>query len=95
MLYGPGQFGQVVFGGDVRAYLTVGDEVECAACTIGELLRVGPAEQVLPALSREGGMSSSQQPFQWRFTTSDLDDLLAGLDRRALDRQEESARLVA
>ncbi|MFE2423290.1 hypothetical protein [Streptomyces hokutonensis] len=35
------------------------------------------------------------QPFRWRFTTSDLVDLPAGLDRRALDQQEESARLRA
>lgn len=37
------------------------------------------------------------QPFQWKFTTTDLDDLLARLDRHTIiDRQEESsAALVA
>ncbi|MDV9171460.1 hypothetical protein R6V09_15175 [Streptomyces sp. W16] len=32
------------------------------------------------------------EPFQWRFTTTDLDDLPARLDRHTLtDRQEESS----
>ncbi|MFE4252337.1 IS630 family transposase [Streptomyces sp. NPDC056910] len=31
------------------------------------------------------------QPFQWRFTTSDLDDLLARLDRHTADHPEESS----
>ncbi|WP_406378448.1 transposase [Streptomyces sp. NBC_01618] len=31
------------------------------------------------------------QPFQWKFTTSDLDDLLARLDRHTADHQEESS----
>ncbi|MGV9606063.1 IS630 family transposase [Streptomyces sp. NPDC003631] len=36
------------------------------------------------------------QPFQWKFTTSDLDDLLARLDRHTTDHQEESwLRLAA
>ncbi|MFJ3659316.1 helix-turn-helix domain-containing protein [Streptomyces sp. NPDC090119] len=40
--------------------------------------------------------NATAQPFQWRFTTSDLDDLLARLDRHTLDRPEESsARLTA
>ncbi|MFI0789826.1 IS630 family transposase [Streptomyces lydicus] len=44
----------------------------------------------------EDRYNATAQPFQWRFTTSDLDDLLARLDRHPLDRQEESsARLTA
>ncbi|ARH89159.1 hypothetical protein STRMOE7_01125 [Streptomyces sp. MOE7] len=31
------------------------------------------------------------QPFQWKFTTSDLDDLLARLDRHTTDHQQESS----
>ncbi|AWS43329.1 hypothetical protein DKM19_20050 [Streptosporangium sp. 'caverna'] len=31
------------------------------------------------------------EPFQWRFTTSEPDDLPARLDRRATDHQEESS----
>ncbi|WP_326771153.1 transposase [Streptomyces sp. NBC_01591] len=40
--------------------------------------------------------NAQAQPFQWKFTTSDLDDLLARLDRHAADHQEESSfRLTA
>ncbi|UKY48160.1 transposase [Streptomyces inhibens] len=39
----------------------------------------------------EARYNATAQPFQWRFTTSDLDDLLARLDRHTLDRQEESS----
>ncbi|MFD7321659.1 transposase [Streptomyces sp. NPDC059875] len=40
----------------------------------------------------EDRYNATAQPFQWRFTTSDLDDLLARLDRHTLtDRQEESS----
>ncbi|MFJ9710862.1 hypothetical protein [Streptomyces sp. NPDC101234] len=35
------------------------------------------------------------QPFQWKFTTSDLDDLLARLDRDTALRQEESSAVPA
>ena len=36
--------------------------------------------------------NATAQPFQWRFTTSDLDDLLARLDRHTLtDRHQESS----
>ncbi|MET7354897.1 hypothetical protein [Streptomyces mirabilis] len=34
-------------------------------------------------------------PFQWKFTTSDLDDLLARLDRHTTDHQEESSVALA
>ncbi|WP_306193167.1 IS630 family transposase [Streptomyces sp. MK5] len=34
---------------------------------------------------------NTAQPFQWKFTTSDLDDLLARLDRHTADHQEESS----
>ncbi len=44
----------------------------------------------------EDRYNATAQPFQWKFTTSDLDDLLARLDRHTPDRQEESsARLAA
>ncbi|MEU5773392.1 transposase [Streptomyces venezuelae] len=44
----------------------------------------------------EDRYNATAQPFQWRSTTSDLDDLLTRLDRHTLDRQEEaSARLTA
>ncbi|MET8028889.1 IS630 family transposase [Streptomyces avermitilis] len=40
----------------------------------------------------EDRYNATAQPFQWRFTTSDLDDLLARLDRHTLiDEQEESS----
>ena len=41
--------------------------------------------------SFEDRYNATAQPFQWRFTTSDLDDLLARLGRQTLDRQEESS----
>ncbi|MEU4213679.1 IS630 family transposase [Streptomyces sp. NPDC026206] len=44
----------------------------------------------------EDRYNAMAQPFQWKFTASDLDDLLARLDRQAADHQEESSfRLVA
>ncbi|MDX3233163.1 IS630 family transposase [Streptomyces sp. ME19-01-6] len=44
----------------------------------------------------EDRYNATAQLFQWKFTTSDLDDLLAGLDRHAADHQEEfSASLAA
>lgn len=39
----------------------------------------------------EDRYNATAQPFQWKFTTSDLDDLLARLDRHTADRQEESS----
>jgi hypothetical protein len=39
----------------------------------------------------EDRYNAAAQPFQWKFTTTDLDDLLARLDRHTLDRQEESS----
>jgi hypothetical protein len=40
--------------------------------------------------------NATAQPFQWKFTTSDLDDLLARLDQHTLtDRQEESSVALA
>ena len=39
----------------------------------------------------EDRYNATAQPFQWKFTTSDLDDLLAGLDRHTADHQEESS----
>ncbi|MGI5048279.1 hypothetical protein ACM9HD_33225 [Streptomyces sp. JAC25] len=44
----------------------------------------------------EDHYNATAQPFQWKFTTSDLDDLLARLDRHTADHQEESPfRLTA
>ncbi|MEU5090076.1 hypothetical protein [Streptomyces sp. NPDC021356] len=44
----------------------------------------------------EDRYNATAQPFQWKFTTSDLDDLLARLDRHTADQQEESSfRLTA
>ncbi|MFF3140530.1 IS630 family transposase [Streptomyces sp. NPDC057927] len=44
----------------------------------------------------EDRYNATAQPFQWRFTTSDLDDLLARLDRHtSADRQEESSVALA
>ena len=34
--------------------------------------------------------NATAQPFRWKFTTADLDDLLARLDRHPLDHQEQS-----
>lgn len=39
----------------------------------------------------EDRYNATAQPFQWRFTTSDLDDLLARLDRHTADHSEESS----
>ncbi|WP_406152851.1 IS630 family transposase [Streptomyces sp. NBC_01023] len=44
----------------------------------------------------EDRYNAMAQPFRWRFTTSDLDDLLARLDRHTpADRQEESSVALA
>ncbi|WP_159100153.1 hypothetical protein [Streptomyces lunaelactis] len=44
----------------------------------------------------EDRYNATAQPFQWKFTTSDLDDLLARLDRNTLaERQEESSVALA
>ncbi|MFE7571673.1 IS630 family transposase [Streptomyces sp. NPDC057539] len=39
----------------------------------------------------EDRYNATAQPFQWKFTTSDLDDLLARLDRHITDHHEESS----
>ncbi|MGF7233789.1 MAG: IS630 family transposase [Frankia sp.] len=39
----------------------------------------------------EDRYNATAQPFQWRFTTTDLDDLLARLDRHTPDRHEQSS----
>jgi hypothetical protein len=39
----------------------------------------------------EDRYNATAHPFQWRFTTSDLDDLLARLNRHTADHQEESS----
>jgi hypothetical protein len=38
----------------------------------------------------EDRYNATAQPFQWKFTTSDLDDLLARLDRHTIDRHQQS-----
>ncbi|MFJ7201559.1 MULTISPECIES: hypothetical protein [unclassified Streptomyces] len=43
----------------------------------------------------EDRYNATAQPFQWKFTTSDLDDLLARLDRHTADQQEESSFRLA
>ncbi|MEU2718223.1 IS630 family transposase [Streptomyces sp. NPDC007205] len=44
----------------------------------------------------ENRYNAPAQPFQWRFTTSDLDDLLARLDRHtSTDRHQESSIALA
>ncbi|MFF4803336.1 IS630 family transposase [Streptomyces sp. NPDC001351] len=43
----------------------------------------------------EDRYNATAQPFQWRFTTSDLDDLLARLDRHTADHHEESSVALA
>ncbi|MEH0824219.1 MULTISPECIES: IS630 family transposase [unclassified Micromonospora] len=43
----------------------------------------------------EGRYNATAQPFQWKFTTSDLDDLLARLDRHTADHLEESSVALA
>ncbi|MER5710433.1 hypothetical protein [Streptomyces sp. NPDC002122] len=43
----------------------------------------------------EDRYNATAQPFQWKFTTSDLDDLLARLDRHAADHPEESLPRLA
>ncbi|WP_251018441.1 transposase [Streptomyces sp. ISL-1] len=43
----------------------------------------------------EDRYNATAQPFQWKFTTSDLDDLLARLDRHTADHPEESSAAQA
>ncbi|GAU71511.1 putative transposase [Streptomyces sp. NBRC 110611] len=43
----------------------------------------------------EDRYNATAQPFQWKFTTSDLDDLLARLDRHTADHHEESSVTLA
>ncbi|WP_406253501.1 helix-turn-helix domain-containing protein [Streptomyces atratus] len=43
----------------------------------------------------EDRYNATAQPFQWKFTTSDLDDLLARLDRHTADHPEESSVALA
>jgi hypothetical protein len=44
----------------------------------------------------EDRYNATAQPFQWKFTTSDLDHLLARLDRHTLtDRHQESSIALA
>jgi hypothetical protein len=43
----------------------------------------------------EDRYNATAQPFQWRFTTSDLDDLLARLDRHTTDQPEEASATPA
>ncbi|WP_371611859.1 IS630 family transposase [Streptomyces clavifer] len=44
----------------------------------------------------EDRYNATAQPFQWKFTTTDLDDLLASFDRHTLtDRQERSSTALA
>lgn len=43
----------------------------------------------------EDRYNATAQPFQWKFTTSDLDDLLARLDRHTADHPEESSATPA
>jgi hypothetical protein len=44
-----------------------------------------------PARAFEDRYNVTAQPFQWKFTTTDLDDLLAGLDRHTVDHRQESS----
>ncbi|MGV9339894.1 IS630 family transposase [Streptomyces sp. NPDC003688] len=43
----------------------------------------------------EDRYNATAQPFQWKFTTSDLDDLLARLERHTADHPEESSAAPA
>lgn len=43
----------------------------------------------------EDHYNATAQPFQWKFTTSDLDDLLTRLDQHTADHQEESSLRLA
>jgi hypothetical protein len=43
----------------------------------------------------EDRYNATAQPFQWKFTTSDLDDSLARLDRHQPGRHEESSTAPA
>ena len=43
----------------------------------------------------EDRYNAMAQPFQWKFTTSELDDLAARLERHTLDQQEESSVALA
>ncbi|MDJ1135409.1 hypothetical protein [Streptomyces iconiensis] len=44
-----------------------------------------------PLRDFEDRYNATAKPFQWRFTASDLDDLLARPDRHTADRHEESS----
>jgi hypothetical protein len=43
----------------------------------------------------EDRYNATAQPFQWRFTTSDLDDLPARLDPQTTDHRTESSAVQA
>ncbi|MGI5425632.1 hypothetical protein [Streptomyces sp. CA-179760] len=43
----------------------------------------------------EDRYNATAQPFQWKFTPSDLDNLLARLDRHIADHPEESSVALA
>ena len=39
--------------------------------------------------------NATAQPFQWKFTTTDLDDLLARIEQHTLDQQDQSSVALA
>ncbi|MFJ5720487.1 hypothetical protein [Streptomyces sp. NPDC093149] len=63
--------------------------VQRKVVTPNDLTDLAQAENRLRAF--EDRCNATAQPFQWKFTTSDLDDLPAGLDRHTADHQEESS----
>ncbi|GAA3127163.1 hypothetical protein GCM10010521_12030 [Streptomyces rameus] len=67
---------EVYFSAVQRKALSPNDFTDL--CQVGNRLR-----------AFEDRYNATAQPFQWKFTTSNLDDLLARLDRHAADRPEE------
>ncbi|MCC9310831.1 IS630 family transposase [Kitasatospora sp. RB6PN24] len=74
----------------VEIYFSVVQRKVVSPNDFTDLAQVGDRLRVF-----EDRYNATAQPFQWRFTTSDLDDLLARLDRHTTDHQEESSVALA
>jgi transposase len=70
----------------VEIYFSVVQRKVVSPNDFSDLTQVGDRLRVF-----EDRYNVTAQPFQWKFTTSDLDDLLARLDRHTTDHQEESS----
>ncbi|MFD4975888.1 IS630 family transposase [Streptomyces sp. NPDC058424] len=77
-------------GNQVEIYFSVVQRKVVSPNDFTDLAQVGDRLRAF-----EDRYNATAQPFQWRFTTSDLDDLLARLDRHTTDHHEESSAALA